>query len=692
MSEQYSRLFALPNDLYTAGSPVVIAEGVFLKNNQTGNILAQLKFRNIHHQRVKAVKVRVFSLDTDGCRLGAAKEHQYFDLSAPRGTEFGQKTAILLDGTSAQNFSVELAEVTFADDSVWTGDAGDWQPLPALTTLLDEAQDENLVTQYRMTYGKQCGYAPCSHEDLWFCACGAVNHAEERTCCNCGLEFAKLNAVQWTALKQAADRRLTEEQAVAQKQEAALKKKKRRKVTAVILALLILVLAAAAAFYAVEYYIPATKYAKAESHLAAGQYDEAIAVFTDLGDYQDAAARVPAAKYAKADACLAAGQYDEAIAVLIDLGDYQDAAARVPAAKYAKADACLAAGQYDEAISTFGELGAYNDSETRRAEATCAKAEALFANGDFLDAAALFASLDGYGNSEAREKESRYQQGIVYLEAQDFDSADAIFEALGTYKDSIAKRHRHQYTESVTTEPGHEAPGVKTFTCVCEYSYTEEIPPVGHTYETSLVVDATCTVPGSVTYTCACGASYTEEVPVTDHSYSSKVTKDATCEKSGTRVYTCSCGDTYSVTIKATSHSYSAATCTAAAKCKYCGKQQSPALGHTTTTGTCDRCGYNFTPTVYITNADTAVSNYHNVSLPKGKYKITVSVYTDSADPASVTWSVACQQISCNVSGSGRSSVTQTFQNAQDVANASLVFQCPSGGISSYFISIAPVN
>jgi len=36
MSERYSKLFAFPENLYAAGSPVVIAAGALLKDNQTG--------------------------------------------------------------------------------------------------------------------------------------------------------------------------------------------------------------------------------------------------------------------------------------------------------------------------------------------------------------------------------------------------------------------------------------------------------------------------------------------------------------------------------------------------------------------------------------------------------------------------------------------------------------------------------
>ena len=44
MSERYSRLFTLANNLYSGGSPVLIAAGALSKSHQTGRVIAQLKY------------------------------------------------------------------------------------------------------------------------------------------------------------------------------------------------------------------------------------------------------------------------------------------------------------------------------------------------------------------------------------------------------------------------------------------------------------------------------------------------------------------------------------------------------------------------------------------------------------------------------------------------------------------------
>ena len=79
----------------------------------------------------------------------------------------------------------------------------------------------------------------------------------------------------------------------------------------------------------------------------------------------------------------------------------------------------------------------------------------------------------------------------------------------------------HAYTEEITTAPGCETTGLKTFTCSkCGHSYTEEIASTGHSYEGVVTTPASCTVSGVKTFTCAgCGDSYTEDILANGHSY-----------------------------------------------------------------------------------------------------------------------------------------------------------------------------
>ena len=80
----------------------------------------------------------------------------------------------------------------------------------------------------------------------------------------------------------------------------------------------------------------------------------------------------------------------------------------------------------------------------------------------------------------------------------------------------------HSWGEGeVTTAPGCETAGEKTYTCAnCGTTKTETVAATGHVNTTKTTVDATCTADGSVTVTCACGEVVSTTVlPATGHNY-----------------------------------------------------------------------------------------------------------------------------------------------------------------------------
>ncbi len=146
--------------------------------------------------------------------------------------------------------------------------------------------------------------------------------------------------------------------------------------------------------------------------------------------------------------------------------------------------------------------------------------------------------------------------------------------------------HAHNYSAEVTKAATCTAKGVKTFTCSCGDSYTEEIPALGHDYKSSST-DATCTKPGTVTKTCSrCGDSSTETGVKLDHDYQS-VTVEPTCTKEGSVTHTCKhCGDSYTEKLEKLDHDYDSeivdSTCTVAGSA----------------THTCEVCGHSYTETL----------------------------------------------------------------------------------------------
>ena len=210
MSERYSRLFTLPENLYAIGSPVVIAAGTLLKDNQTGKIVAQIKLRSISDKSIRAVKVRLDLFDTAGNPIGNRVEYEYLDLNAARDLEFGQKNPVFIAESKARSYEAAVVSIVFTDRTTWTASDAKWEPLPKQKTLDKVLINAELIKQYKITVCGDVSYYPMEEKNLWYCTCGALNHKDEH-CHVCGRTLFELQIIDLARLKRDRDARLAEE-------------------------------------------------------------------------------------------------------------------------------------------------------------------------------------------------------------------------------------------------------------------------------------------------------------------------------------------------------------------------------------------------------------------------------------------------------------------------------------------------
>lgn len=221
MSERYARLFSLPENLYQPGSPVMILAGALLKDNQTGGILALMKFKNVGTKPIRGLKVRFFPQDLTGIDLDQPLEHQYLDLNAARDGEFGQKEPVAFPNAITRAFRVEVYQVVFADGTLWNQEQSQWSPMPPLQALETALGDKELCKEYQILYGANCRIMPQEDKGLWRCTCGAWNMESEANCHACGKNLDQLKALDLEQLKASRDARLAREQQAMAAQQAA---------------------------------------------------------------------------------------------------------------------------------------------------------------------------------------------------------------------------------------------------------------------------------------------------------------------------------------------------------------------------------------------------------------------------------------------------------------------------------------
>ena len=163
---------------------------------------------------------------------------------------------------------------------------------------------------------------------------------------------------------------------------------------------------------------------------------------------------IPSGNYKKADAMLASGQYEDAKAMFEDLGGFKDSEAKAKEA----ADAIAAAE-----VERIAQEIADNYS----------KAQSLMEAGDYQAALEILAGLGDYENSSELiaqlQQEIDYATAISYLESNQDADAYALLQKLGDFKD--AKSYLEKF-EPILTKREHEYSDGWVDTGV--YSYDEQ--------------------------------------------------------------------------------------------------------------------------------------------------------------------------------------------------------------------------
>ena len=336
MGETYARLYSLPERLYTMGAPVVVAAGSLLKDNRNGNIIVQLKIQNICSKTIKAVTVKITSIDTVGRTLGEETEYQYLDLNVKRNEFLGQQVPIIVPNEQTRSYSVKVTEAAFDDNTVWAGNEI-WEPLEKPDPIEKKIANGELARQYRIKYGKNSKYLLKQDRDLWFCTCGAINHESELSCCSCHIDRKKLEELDVDALKKECDARLEDERKERERKqaEAAVEAKKKQKK----IKMIVVGVAAAVAVTAVGVVIKDNLnkkklYNQGLALLEDGKYDDSIALLESLNGYKDSKEQIIYAEYQKAVKYEKSGEYEEALALYEELGDYEDSKEKYKEVQY----------------------------------------------------------------------------------------------------------------------------------------------------------------------------------------------------------------------------------------------------------------------------------------------------------------------------------------------------------------------
>ena len=164
--------------------------------------------------------------------------------------------------------------------------------------------------------------------------------------------------------------------------------------------------------------------------------------------------------------------------------------------------------------------------------------------------------------------------------------------------------HTHEYSEEITKAPTCMEEGVKTFTCSCGDSYTENIGKIAHTVQSIPAVSPSCTesglTEGKKCTKCGTVIDAQKTIPATGHSFDDD--NDTTCNNDGCDfVREIECRHSNVEVLPKVDATCTTAGLTEGKRCNDCGdtlvaQEEIPALGHTEETvagkaATCTEAG-----------------------------------------------------------------------------------------------------
>lgn len=184
-----------------------------------------------------------------------------------------------------------------------------------------------------------------------------------------------------------------------------------------------------------------TKYKKAVSLMDAGDFDGSIAIFTELGEYSDCKDKITECERGIALQYIAEGKYNEGYKLLSDIGDIETRNMLI----IERVEVLFENGEYPDALRLLDKFDLDNEEENYRYK----YAEILFSNGDYKNAYNQI-SNSKVENAEEFAKDCQYMMAIKHLENEEYIACYNILSSLGDYKDCAVKLE--EITEEVNNE------------------------------------------------------------------------------------------------------------------------------------------------------------------------------------------------------------------------------------------------
>ncbi|MCR4885536.1 MAG: tetratricopeptide repeat protein [Clostridiales bacterium] len=209
-------------------------------------------------------------------------------------------------------------------------------------------------------------------------------------------------------------------------------------------------------------------YSRAAQLAREGKYEQALTIYKELGEYEDAAEQAVEMQnridYNKAGDLVKKEKFDEAIAIYTRLAEIgygsaeslkkQAEQTRANELAYQQALSLAEQGEYQKAKDRFSKLYGYKDASDQadlmQKHLRYQAAEQHLEKEEFDDAIAIFTELDDFSDAKERARQTEtvkkneqdYQSALELFEQGQYREAYHIFNQLGEYKEAAAQKEQ----------------------------------------------------------------------------------------------------------------------------------------------------------------------------------------------------------------------------------------------------------
>ncbi len=219
----------------------------------------------------------------------------------------------------------------------------------------------------------------------------------------------------------------------------------------------------------------ADEYARAQSLLEAGNYDEAYALFMKLLGYKDAEILSKETKYQKAAFLRESGEFDQARTIFAEIEEYSDAAEQIFVTYYVEGESKRAAENWEGAVQAFEKAGDYTDAAEQIYATYYREGEVKRTAEDWEGAVQAFGKAGDYADAAEQIYVTYYSEGETKRASADWEGAVKAFKKAGDYADAEEQIYATYYAEGIADrDAGNFADALKAFEKAGGYSDAEE--------------------------------------------------------------------------------------------------------------------------------------------------------------------------------------------------------------------------